>query len=201
MSFGEINPLLKRGSKSFNVQLIDPVTKEVIGRLDGLDNFIFKDRKTGRDITPLEMTVDNVFDYFINNKGKTGKEQLEEIQQNYAQLTLIEELFDELLKDSGTKKLTLRFDKLAEGKNTVVKNKDLLERAKNIFFSITPGRKLFTPKGEKDFQTPLDKLKYKSINKDGNIYIIDQSPLGDDITDLEKLNHNQKRMFKKYLIV
>ena len=185
MSYGEINKLILRGSKKFNVQLIDPDTNEVIGRLDGLNNYLFKDRKTGKFITPLEMTLDNAFEYFINSKNKTGKEQLEEIQQNYAQLTLIEELFDELLKDSGTKKLTLRFDKLAEGKNTVVKNKDLLERAKNIFFSITPGRKLFTPKGEKDFQTPLDKLKYKSINKDGNIYIIDQSPLGDDITDLD----------------
>lgn len=112
MNHGEINPVIKKGSKRFNVLLIDPDSGDVIGRLDGLENFIFIDKKTGKSITPLEMTLDNVFDYFRNFKSKTAKQQLKEIKENYAQLTLIEELFDELLDETGTDKVTIGLDSL-----------------------------------------------------------------------------------------
>ena len=192
MNYGEINPLLRKGSKRFNVLLIDPDSGDVIGRLDGLDNFIFTDKNTGKHITPLEMTLDNVFDYFRNHKSKTAKQQLKEIKENYAQLTLIEELFDELLEETGTDKVTIRLDSLKKGKingslniNTTDKGKELTEKLKDIFIHVTPGGKIFTERGKKDHETPIKELKYKYINQNGNMFILDTSNLGSDISDLE----------------
>jgi hypothetical protein len=192
MNFGEINPLIKKGSKRFHVQLVDPETGDIIGRLDGLSNYEFINKKTGKSITPLEMTIDNVFDYFRNYKSKTAQEQLDEIQDNYAQLSLTEDLFNELLKETGTEKVTVRFDSLQNGKinksldiSNTDKGKKLTEKLKKVFVHVTPGSKIFTEKGKKDFETPLTELKYKYINKNGNMFILDTGDLGADISDLE----------------
>ena len=195
MNHGEINPVIKKGSKRFNVLLIDPDSGDVIGRLDGLDNFIFIDKKTGKSITPLEMTLDNVFDYFRNFKSKTAKQQLKEIKENYAQLTLIEELFDELLDETGTDKVTIGLDSLKKGKinkslniSATDKGKELTEKLKDVFVHVTPGSKIFTERGKKDHETPIKELKYKYINQNGNMFILDTSNLGSDISDLEYSN-------------
>ena len=196
MSHGEINKYIKKGSKRFNVLLIDTETEEVLGRLDGLDNYMFINKKTGQPITPLEMTMDNVFDYFTNYNGKTGKEQLKQIKENYAQLTLIEELFDQLLDITGTEKVTVRLDSLQKGKinksldisNIKTEKSDgklITENLKDVFVYVTPGSKIFTKRGEKDHETPINDLKYKHINQNGNMFILDTSALGADISDLE----------------
>ena len=189
---GEINPLLKIGSKKLDVVLYDPETGEDIGYLTGLQDYTFIDRKSGKELIngPLDMNQENVFDYYIKYRGLDPAAQLKSIQQKYAQRVAIEMILDEILKENNSNKISLDLNNL----ESQIKNKDLLNRAKKIFVHVTLGSKKSVeidnknnPKyGTKDYpKTPFKKLKYFTVNKNGNIYIVDRSEVGADIHDFE----------------